>query len=69
MRQTTITTTMLVAASCAIVLQATFVSLPRRLKAYGSRIGSDMATPVETFVDWLQSAYGGPLGPDDPVSH
>jgi hypothetical protein len=29
-------------------------------------IGLDMAAlaPIETFVDWLEAAYGGPLGTD-----
>jgi len=56
---------MLVAASCAIALQATFVGLPRALRACRGRVSRDMARPMETFVDWLEAAYGGPLGPDD----
>jgi hypothetical protein len=69
MRQTAITgTMMIVATSCAIILHVAFVSLPRAFKDYRSRISFGMAPPIETFVDWLQAAYGGPIGPDDSVS-
>jgi hypothetical protein len=58
--------TMIVAACWAIISQAAFLGLPRALKAHLAGISFDMPAlaPIETMVDWLEAAYGGPIGPD-----
>jgi hypothetical protein len=36
---------------------AAIFELPRTLKA-------PALAPIDAFVDWLEAAYGGPIGPD-----
>jgi len=61
MRQTVIAAaTMIVAAGLIGITQA---RLPRPVRTYRERISVEMPTiaPIETFVDWLEAAYGGPI--------
>jgi hypothetical protein len=59
--------TMAVAASWVAISPARFIGLPRPRQA--ARVGASFArlafAPIETMVDWLEGAYGGPIGDDE----
>ncbi len=61
---------MIAASYPSTLAPAAFFELPRALKACLDRISFDVSglAPIETFVDWLEAAYGGPIGPEKPSS-
>jgi hypothetical protein len=53
-------------AAIAMTAASGWAIWPAAFDAEFDRIGLDMAAlaPTETFVDWLEAAYGGPIGPE-----
>lgn len=52
-------------AAIAMIAASGWVTVsPAAFDAELDGIGRDMAAlaPIETFIDWLEAAYGGPLG-------
>lgn len=54
------------AAATRIVTSSWAAVSPGEFDAELDGIGRDMAAlaPIDSFVDWLEAAYGGPLGPE-----
>ena len=54
----------------AAISQGAFLGLPLAFKGSRNRASFDMPAlaPIEVFVDWLEAAYGGPIGPDTSFS-
>jgi hypothetical protein len=61
MRQTAIAAVTMIAAAGLIGI--TQARLPRPVRDYRDRVTVEMSAiaPIETIVDWIEAAYGGPI--------